>query len=252
VVIDERLARKFWPDRDAVGRRLYTPSDLKDITKITPKTRFFTVIGVVKEVRQIDPRADFTPVGTFYYPYDQNPARGLSFTVRTAAPSGSIVNDVRRAVAAIDPEVPVYHPRTMQDLINRALVGRRLPMLVAMAFGAIALILSAVGIYGVLAYSVSQRQREMGVRMALGGSGGAVFRLVLGDGLKVIGGGLALGLAGSFVVGRLMRAQLFEVTPMNPAVLGIMTLTLSAVALLAVAIPALRASRINPVEALMR
>jgi len=88
--------------------------------------------------------------------------------------------------------------------------------------------------------------------MALGGSGGAVFRLVLGDGLKVIGGGLALGLAGSFVVGRLMRAQLFEVTPMNPAVLGIMTLTLSAVALLAVAIPALRASRINPVEALMR
>lgn len=251
-VIDERLAHKFWPDRDPVGRRLYRPSDIKDIAKITPQTEFFTVVGVVKEVQQSDPRADFTPVGTYYFPYEQDAARGLTFTVRTAGASGTIVNDIRRAVASIDPEVPVFRTRPMREWIDRALVGRRLPMLIAIAFAAVALFLSAVGIYGVLAYSVAERLREMGVRMALGGSGAVVFRLVLVDGLRVIAVGLAGGLAGSFFVGRVMKSQLFDVAPLNPAVLGIVTLTLSVVAVLAVSIPALRASRINPVVALSK
>jgi predicted permease len=249
-VIDERLARKFWPDQDPIGRRLYGPSDPKDFAKITPQTRFITVVGVVKDVQFRDPRADFTPVGTYYFPFDQAPQPGLTFVVRTTGATPAIANDIRRVTAAIDPQLPVYRIQPMQEWIDQALVGRRAPMMIAMVFGGVALFLSAVGIYGVLAYSVAQRRRELGVRMALGSSGASVFRLVLREGLMVIAVGVAGGLTGAFFVGRLMQNQLFNVAPMNPMVLTIVTVTLATVAVTAVAIPALRASRINPASVL--
>jgi predicted permease len=249
-VIDERLARKFWPDQDPIGRRLYGPSDPKDFAKITPHTRFITVVGVVKDVQFRDPRADFTAVGTYYFPFDQAPQPGLSFAVRTSDATPAIANDIRRVTAAIDPQLPVYRIQPMQEWIDQALVGRRAPMMIAMVFGGVALFLSAVGIYGVLAYSVAQRRRELGVRMALGSSGASVFRLVLREGLMVIAVGVAGGLTGSFFVGRLMQHQLFNVAPMNPVVLTVVTATLATVAVTAIAIPALRASRINPASVL--
>ncbi len=249
-MIDERLANKFWPGRDAVGRRLYHPTDPKDITKITAETRFLNIVGVIKEMRLMDPGNGVTPVGAYYLPYEQSPERGFAMTVKTARPSATIERDMRRAVAGIDPELPVYLVRSMPEWIDRALIGRRVPMLIAMAFGGVALFLSAVGIYGVLAYGVSQRQRELGVRMALGGSGTSVFGLVLRDGLKIVALGIAIGLAGSFFVGRLMQRELFNVAPMNPLVLALVTVMLAVVALLASGIPALRASRINPIVVL--
>ena len=245
-IIDERLARKFWPEQDAVGRRLYEPDDLADVTKITPKTQFFNVVGVVKEVQMIDPRADVTPVGAYYFAYEQSALRGLTFTVRTHGPSATVQNDLRRVVARIDPQLPVFRVQPMQAWIDTALSGRRVPMLIAAAFGVVALLLSAVGIYGVLAYGVIERRRELGVRMALGGTAMAVFRLVLGDGIRIVVTGLAIGLVGSIVVGQVLKSQLFNVTPLNPLVLAVVTFVLSAVALVATAIPALRASRINP------
>jgi ABC-type antimicrobial peptide transport system permease subunit len=125
-------------------------------------------------------------------------------------------------------------------------------MLIAAGFGGVALFLAAVGIYGVLAYGVAERRRELGVRMALGGSTGSVFRLVLTDGLLIVGVGLVVGLAGSYFVGRLMQSLLFSVEPMSPAVIGLVTIVLATVAFVATSIPALRASRINPVVVLTK
>jgi predicted permease len=249
-IIDERLARKFWPDQDAVGRRLYQPDDIKDVTKTSEKTRFYTIVGVVKEVQMMDPRADITPVGAYYFPFEQNPIRGVSLMVRTRVPSTTILSDLRRVVASLDSQLPVSRAQPMQRVIDDALVGRRLPVLISIAFGVVALLLSAIGIYGVLAYGVAQRRRELGVRMALGGTSASVFGLVLSDGLKIVAIGLAIGLASSIVVGQLMKSQLFGVTPLSPVVLALVTIALSVVALTASAIPALRASRINPIVVL--
>lgn len=245
-IIDERLAGLFWPGQDPVGRRLYRPSDPSDITKVTPQTQFINVVGVAKDVVVSDPKADFTPVGTAYFPAAQIPPGGMTFTLRTAGPSATIGSDIKRAIAGIDPELPVFRVQSMQEWIDRALVGRRAPMLIAAGFSLVALFLAGLGIYGVLAYGVAERRRELGVRMALGGSSGSVFRLVLGDGLFIVGIGLAAGLLGSYFVGRLMQSLLYGVAPMNPIVIGLVTLVLATVALVASGIPAIRASRINP------
>jgi len=251
-VIDERLAKKFWPDQDAVGHRLYRPNDPKDIQKITKDTEFFTVVGVVKNVQFSDPTADFTPVGTFYFPYDQQPSRGFVFMVKTRGSSGTIASAMRQTLARLDPAAPLYRAQPMQDYIDKARTDRRAFMSIAAAFGLVALFLSAIGVYGVLAYSVSERRRELGVRMALGGSMGSVFRLILGDGGRIVGVGLVIGLAGAVGVGQVMKSQLFGVAPLDPAVLALVTLILFAVALIASMIPAWRASRIDPIVALGR
>jgi predicted permease len=245
-VIDERLAQKYWPGQNAVDRRLFLPSDPQDITKITADTRFFNIVGVVKDVQMFDPRADFTPVGTYYFPQAQQPNRTLTLAVRARGDDLAVMSGVRKAIAAIDPELPLYRVQPMQQFIDEALSGRRVPMYVAMAFGAVGLFLSAIGIYGVLAYGVSQRRRELGVRMALGGSAGSVFTLVLGDGVKITGFGMLAGFAGAFFVGRLMQTMLFNVAPMDPSVVGLVAVTLVVVALVASVIPSWRASKINP------
>jgi len=244
--VDERLAAKFWPGQDPIGRRLYRPSDLKNIAAITPQTVFITVVGVAKEVIATDPMADFTPVGTYYFPIAATAPGGMTFALQVAGESTTIGGDIKRAIAGIDPSLPVFRVQTMQAWIDRALVGRRAPMWIATAFSVVALFLAGIGVYGVLAYGVSERRRELGVRMALGGSAGSVFRLVLTEGLVIIAVGLAAGLIGSYFVGRLMASLLFGVTPMNPLVIGLVTVVLAAVALAASGIPAFRASRINP------
>ena len=195
---------------------------------------------------------DYTPVGVVYYPFEQATPGGMTFTVRTRDAAAPIVNDIRRVVAGIDPQLPVFRPRTMNEWIDLALIGRRMPMLIAMAFGVVALFLAAIGVYGVLAYNVSQRRRDLGVRMALGGTSGDVFKLILGYGMRIVGIGLALGLLLSIGLGQLMRTSLFNVTPLNPVVLGAMSAILMLVAIVASLIPAWRASRINPIVVLSR
>jgi predicted permease len=249
-IIDERLAERFWPGLDPIGRRLYRPSDPNDFTRITPQTVYFNVVGVTKEVVAVDPGTGVTPVGTFYFPVSQTAPGGMTFTVRTAGPSATLGSDIQRAVAAVDPGIPLFRAQSMQTWIDRALVGRRAPMLIAAGFSLVALFLAGIGIYGVLAFGVSERQREMGVRMALGGSTGSVFRLVLNDGLLIVAAGLVVGLGGAYFVGRLMQTMLFGVGAMSPVVIGLVTLILAAVALVATGIPAFRASRINPVVVL--
>jgi predicted permease len=249
-VIDERLAAKFWPGRDAVGRRLYKPDSAKDVLAVGPNTKYITVVGVVKEVQLTGLASNDRKVGAYYFPATQQPSHGMIVAVRTRGTPEALVESIRKTIAAIDPSLPLFDTHTMAERLDSSLVSRRVPMLLAAGFGIVALLLSAIGIYGVLAYGVAQRRREIGIRMALGSTARDVFGLVLGDGAKIIGVGLALGLAGSYVAGRAMKGLLYGVQPMDPRVLGVVAITLATVALLATMIPARRAAKVNPLVAL--
>lgn len=250
-IIDERLAAKFWPGQDPIGRRLYRPDDsVEDILAITPNTQFFNVVGVVKEVQILGLATGIEPVGAYYFPYSQSPSRGVFIAVRTAVTPESVINTLRAKIAAIDPELPLYGVHTMVERMDESLIGRRVPMLLAMAFAGVALFLSAIGVYGVLAYQVAQRRREIGIRMALGSTTREVFALVLRDGLKIAAAGLVVGLVGTYFVSQAMKSQLYDVAPMDPLVLMAVALVLTSVSLVATLIPARRASRVNPLTAL--
>ena len=250
VIVDERLARRFWPNRDPIGRRMYRPANAEDLMKTDEKTEWLTVVGVVGEVKQEDLATSKAPVGAYYFPIDQETIRGMTFVIRTDGDPKALAGSVRREVAAVDPELPVFSVKTMAELTDDSLVTRRWPMLLSMAFGIVALLLSAVGIYGVLAYVVTQRTKEIGIRMALGGTPRAIFDLVLSEGLWLLVTGFLVGAAGAFAVRRSIEAQLFGVRPADPGVLAIVTLVLASVALVACVIPARRATRIDPVLAL--
>jgi hypothetical protein len=210
------------------------------------------VVGVAREFVVLNASSVFSPVGAFYFPVAQVGPGWLVFTIRSTVASPTLAADIRRAIAALDPGLPVYRIQSMDTWIDNALVGRRAPMLLAAGFSGVALLLAAIGIYGVLAYGVAERRRELGVRMALGGSGGSVFRLVLRDGLTIVAAGITLGLIGAALVGQTMQSLLYGVGPMNPVVIGVVTVGLSLVAMVASGIPALRASRISPAVVLAK
>jgi predicted permease len=250
IIVDEKLAEKFWPGQDPIGRRMYPPTGMDDPMAITPETRFFNVVGVVQEVQITGLASSIPMVGAYYFAQSQNPARNVSLALRTATAPEAVVNSLRQKVAQINPELPVYSVHTMMELMEDSLISRRVPMLLAGAFAIVAVFLSAIGVYGVLAYQVAQRRREIGIRMALGSTTREVFGLVLGDGLKIAGAGLVLGLVGTYFVGEAMRSQLYEVAPSDPMVIGTVSLILTVVAVAATMIPARRAARVNPLTAL--
>jgi ABC-type antimicrobial peptide transport system permease subunit len=157
---------------------------------------------------------------------------------------------LRAAVAAVDPDLPVFDVQTMEQRKESSLLSRRSPALLSVAFGGVALLLSAVGLYGVLAYLVTQRKREIGIRMALGSSARGIFELVIREGLLLLGAGLVVGAAGAFVLRRSLESQLFGIGSGDPRVLGAVALLLGVVAVAACALPARRATRIDPRTAL--
>jgi putative ABC transport system permease protein len=170
--------------------------------------------------------------------------------VRAARPAEQITSDVRRAVSAIDPALPFYNVHAMSDYLDDALMSRRTPMMLAMAFGGVALFLSAIGIYGVLAYGVAQRRREIGIRLALGSTAGQVFGLVLKDGITIVGIGLALGLVGLVGLRSVLTSVLYGVKPMDPKVIVIVAAGLAVIAFIAMVLPARRAAAVDPASAL--
>lgn len=250
VIIDERLAKRFWKGADPVGRRMWQPDSPEEFTKGPgPKSNYYMVVGVVGDVR-VRGLAEVEPVGMYYFPFAQSPVRNMSIVARTAGDPSLLARPIREQIRAIDPELPFYSVRPMQERIDLTLVGRRTPMLLATIFGGLALFLAAVGIYGVLAYQVAQRRKEIGIRLALGSDGRRIFGLIVSEGLWLLGLGVAVGLAGAFAIRKAMETQLFGVQPMDPLVLSAVAAMLAIVAFVACAVPARRAARIDPLIAL--
>jgi predicted permease len=250
IIVDERMVAHFWPNQDPIGRRMYLPESAKNVLQTGPDTKWLTVVGVVKEVQFDGIALDQPAMGAYYFPYTQQASGNVGLVVRTKLNSADIVPALRKVIASLDPALPLYSVKNMNEYVDNALMSRRMPMLLAMAFAAVALFLSAVGIYGVLAYGVAQRKREIGIRLALGSTSREVFGLVLRDGIKIVGTGLVLGFAGLIALRHVLTTVLYGVTPMDPVVIGSVALALSVVALLAMVIPARRAASVSPAIAL--
>jgi len=250
VIVDERLAHRFWPNQDPVGRRMYRPTDINNLLAITRETVFLTVVGVIGDVKLASLTEGKGLVGACYFPIEQSTSRGLTFALKSKGDPAALSSGLRGALSGLDNELPVFDQRTMTQRTEQSLTTRRTPVVLSLAFGAVALFLSAIGIYGVLAYLVTQRTRELAIRLALGSSATAVFDLVLREGLLLIGGGLLLGAAGVIAVRRGLESQLFGVSATDlPVLIGVAAL-LTVVALVACLLPARRATRIDPALAL--
>jgi putative ABC transport system permease protein len=207
-----------------------------------------SVVGVVAHVRQ---RTLERPSRIqVYWPYAQSPSTSATLVVRTAGDPNQLASQVREQVVAIDPEQPVYDVQTMDGVMSNALARRRVALTLVAALSALALILAAVGLYGVLAYAVSQQIHEFGIRTALGASPTRILRDVVAQGVILAGLGCALGLAATFPVSRAMRGLLYGVEPLDPLTFASVLLLLLGVALIAAFVPARRAARVDPATAL--
>lgn len=242
-IVDETLARTYWPHQDAVGQRIKQGGQRSSAP-------WRVVVGVVRHVRY---RTLESPSRVeFYWPYAQTQfALGsLSLAIHTSADPRMLANAVQRQVSALDPDQPVYRIRTMQELMAESVARRRFSMFLLAIFAAAALLLAALGIYGVMSYAVAQRAHEMGIRMALGARGANILWLVLGQSLWLTGAGLLIGLAASLLLTRLLATLLFDVKATDPSTYLCVALFLAAVAQFASFLPAWRATTIDPVTAL--
>jgi predicted permease len=252
IIVDEQLARKFWPGQSALGRLMYFPGNVETIMAPPPREQWMTVVGVVENVR-LDGLVDgpgFRTVGAYYIPNAQSASRSLTLAVRTAQEPETVTNAIRRELAQVDPELPFYGVRMMEERVALSLVDRRTPMILAMAFAVVALFLSAIGIYGMLAYQVNQRTREIGIRLALGAETGSIFGMVVREGAAIVALGAALGFIGAFLLRQTLQSQLYEIGAMDPTVITAVGALLLVVALIACLLPARKAARTDPVVAL--
>ena len=250
IIVDERLAERFWPGEDPTGRRMFQPQNANDLLRTDENTRWLTVVGVVRSVHLDDLAGSGSPVGAYYFPYAQSPSSFFTFAVKTAGETAGLAAAVRAEMARIDPELALFDIRSMDDRAELSLSSRRTTMTLAVGYGAVALFLSAIGVYGLLAYYVTQRRREIGIRVALGSTTGNVVKLVMREGLALAGAGLAIGIGGAIALRELMASEVYGVSALDPATIGGVVLLMAAVVASASFIPARRASRIDPVRAI--
>ena len=247
ILIDEWLANRYYPGESPIGRRvLYgtAPGIEED-----EEPFLFTIVGVVASHRQSS-LVESEYVGAYYFPFAQSPRSVVTLVLKTDGDPMALAEPAREVVSRLDPEVPFYGARTLEERVDESLLERRSPMLLLMIFAGVALFLAGVGIYGALAYSVTQRTREMGIRIAIGSGTREVFHLVVGQGLKVVGAGLVLGSLGSLGLSRLIRSLLYGVQPTDAGVMASVAALMALTGLVACVLPARRATRIDPVVAL--
>jgi predicted permease len=245
VVVNESLARKFFTDRDPIGGRLRPAGG---------NLPWFTVVGVLKDVKQ---GGVAEAAGTEIYLLTEQAAKAggfvppnMNFVVRSTMPLSALANEYRRAVQELDPTLPLIRMRSMDAVIGDAIARPRFLTVLLGIFAGLALVLAAVGTYGILAYLVTERKQEIGIRMALGADRGNVLRLVLGRGLLLSGIGLVIGLAASLGLTRVIATLLFNVTPTDPFTLASVAGVIAIVAAAACLIPAWRATRVDPLVVL--
>jgi hypothetical protein len=242
-VVDEDFARYNWPHANPLGQRVFQGSQIGNASEA------FTVVGVVGNIKQAGVTDD-TAQGAVYYPYIYRPDNNIFVVVRGSAQPGALEAALRRVVRQLDPGLAVNDIASMNDRLSASLLDRRSPALLSGIFSAIALLLIAVGTYGVLSYAVAQRHREIALRIALGARPGEIQKQFLSLALRLLGAGATLGLFGAWATGVAMQATLFHVPAHSPAILVGAVCTIAAVALTACLVPAVRASRISPMQAL--
>lgn len=235
-LLNEAAVRRWFPSGNAVGGRVLL-GDLE-----------VAVVGVIRDLRQEGLHEPAVP--QLYTPFARMPSRGVAFVVRAAGDTSALAASVRRAVGEVDPAAPVAELAPLGELVSASVARPRLYASLLTAFAVTALLLAAVGLFGVLSYSVLLRSREIGVRLALGARGSQVTRMVVGSALRLVAAGLTLGVLGALAVGRLLRSQLFGVTPADPATLAAVAAVLLATALAASYVPARRASSLDPGQVL--
>jgi putative ABC transport system permease protein len=238
VIINETTARRYFPNEDPIGKRIGNgePDGWREI------------IGIIADVKHFALNQEVRP--TMYLPNQQEPVRGLFLVVRSNNDPLSLVSAVRGEVSAIDKSLAVANVKTMERTITESIAPQRFTLLLIGIFAALALVLAAAGLYGVISYSVAQRTQEIGIRMALGAQAHDVLRLVINQGMFPTLTGVAIGLIGAFVLTRLISNLLFGVSATDPMTFGMIALLLGAVALLACWIPARRATKVDPMVAL--
>jgi putative ABC transport system permease protein len=231
------LARTYWPGENAIGKRLR----LDD-------SPWITIVGIVGDVRQLGLAEE--PPAMLYFPYQQFRIPFTEIAIRSAAAQGTIASWVRRELRGIDPDLPLGSIRTLEGVLHGAVAQPRFRAFLVSAFAGVALVLAAVGVFGLISHSVTQRTREVGIRMALGADPGQILRATMRDGVRLALLGIGLGLAGALAASRVIRSFLFGVEPTDPMTLGGVALLLLSVATLATYLPSRRALRVDPVAAL--
>ncbi|HXV86503.1 MAG TPA: ABC transporter permease, partial [Gemmatimonadales bacterium] len=240
IVVSQTLAREMWPGQDALGKQLQVNWYQPDADA--------TVVGVVGDVRHSG--LDVVPRPMIYYFPDQSPTNQFSLAVRGRAPPDRLAADLRNLLREMDPRLPLRDVRTMGERLDASVGGRRYPMVLLTLFAAVALTLAAIGLYGVLSYTVGLRSREIGVRIALGALPVSVMRMVVRRGLALVGVGLAIGMGGAIAATRVLQSLLYDVSPTDPMTLGLGAVVLAVAGVLASYLPARRAAGVDPMVAL--
>lgn len=243
IVIDQLLANKQFPNGDAIGKTI--------IWSDGSEARNWTIIGVVGTVKNANLTDDVTKE-TYYFSFRQNPLSQGFLVLRSALPTGSLVSSLRDAILKVDPQQPIHDIRTLDERIAISMEGRRAPMVLVLVFAGVALLLAVIGVYGVLSHMVQQRTSEIGVRMALGACASDVQRLILGQGVRIVGYGLGIGIVGALTLAWFMQSQLFGVSSADPMTLGFVLALLGGTALFACWLTARTAARGGPLLALRR
>jgi putative ABC transport system permease protein len=240
MVINENLARRFWPDESPIGKRI----TMKDWGPPLSAE----IVGVAADVKADGLDSENRPM--VYWAYPQFPVVFNSIVVRTEGDPLSLAGTIKSQIWSVDPAQPVASVATMEQVLASSVAPRRFNMLLIGIFAAVALALAAVGIYGVISYTVSQRTHELGIRVALGAQGSDVIKLVVGQGMALTLAGVGLGLAAAAGLTRLMSTLLFDVSPTDAPTFAAVAVLLSAVALAACVVPARRATKVDPMVAL--